>query len=81
MDALKKSMVCAVFSNLIVVWFLIFLVLLLTAGEVKSDIRKIILVAAILFMTLLASREWIKYVRQYVDFAIEQKLGQISKNQ
>jgi len=45
----------------------------------KSDIAEIVSFFCILVMAGGAIAEWVKYLRKYVDFAVEQKLSEHNK--
>jgi len=78
MDKLKKSLVAPVASSIALICMLMVFVLSATKGT-KSEIGMIVLLAAILLLTVSTIIQWIRYLRGYVDFAIEQKLRQIDK--
>jgi hypothetical protein len=47
--------------------------------ETRSDTVEVMFLFCVLFMAGCAISEWVKYLRLYVDFAIEQKLSGHSK--
>jgi riboflavin transporter FmnP len=78
MDKLKKSLVAAVTSSIALVCMLMVFVLSATK-EVRSEIGTIIVFFALLGLTAGLIVHWVKYLKQYVDFAIEQKLSEHNK--
>jgi Na+/alanine symporter len=78
MGELKNSLVAAVSSSIALVCMLLVFVLNATK-ETKSDIVMIILLLAILLLTVSAIVQWLRYLRRYVNFAIEQNLKEIIK--
>lgn len=48
-------------------------------GKPKNDISEAIRAIALLVLAACAIASWIKYVRDYVDFAIEQKFNPCNK--
>jgi len=47
--------------------------------ETKSDIAEIVRFFCVLVMAGYAIAAWVKYLRNYVDFAVEQKLSEHDK--
>ena len=78
MDKLRTSMVAAVSSSIALICMLMIFVPSATK-ESKSEIWKVVLVLAILLLTVSTIVQWVKYLKQYVDFAIAQNLREINK--
>jgi len=78
MDKLKQSLMSAVTLTLALVCMLIVFVVS-TTKETRSEIGTIIIFFSLLGLTVGAIVQWVKYLKQYVDFAIEQKLRQKNK--
>ena len=74
MDKLKKSLVSAATCSIALV-----IMLILTASDGRSDIVEVIGFFALLAFTACTIWAWLRYLRGYVDFAIEQKLKEIIK--
>ena len=78
MDKVKASLVASVSSSIALVCVLLVFVLGATK-ETRNDTGMIISLPAILLLTVCAIIEWVKYLRRYVDFAIEKKLKDTSQ--
>ncbi len=79
MDELKKpSMMPAVTTTMALVCLLIVFVLS-AAKKTRSEIGTIIVFFSLLGLTAGVIVQWVKYLKQYVNFAIEQKLREINK--
>jgi len=74
MDKLKKSLVFAATCSIALV-----IMLILTASDGRSDIVEVIGFFALLAFTACTIWAWLRYLRGYVNFAIEQKLSQHNK--
>jgi hypothetical protein len=76
MDAVKKpSVKPAAVGSMAVVLFM----LTDSMIETKSDIVETIRLIFVLFLAGCIIAEWVKYLRKYVDFTIEQKLSERNK--
>jgi lysylphosphatidylglycerol synthetase-like protein (DUF2156 family) len=78
MNDVRKSLIAAGASSVATVCMLIVFAGAATK-ETKSIIAMVILLIAILVLTLSAIVQWVRYIRMYVEFAIQQKLGQHDK--
>ena len=78
MDKLKTSPVAAVSSSIALVCMLLAFVLSVSEEE-KNDIVMIILLLAVFLVSASTIIQWARYVKRYVNFAIEQKLKEINK--
>lgn len=67
----KPSVKSAAGLSMVVVLF----TLMFSMNETRSEIVEIMLFLCVLFMAGCAIYEWVRYLRKYVDFAIEQKLS------
>ena len=74
MDKLKKSLVVAKTCSMALV-----IMLILTASDGRSDIVEVIGFFALLAFTACTIWAWLRYLRGYVNFAIEQKLKDTNK--
>jgi len=76
MDKDKKPSVksAAVVSMAVVLFTLNFSIM-----KIKSDVAEIIYLFCVLVMAGSAIAEWVKYLKKYVDFAVEQKLSEHNK--
>ncbi len=76
MDESKKP---SVKSAAVASMAVVLLTLLSSTKETKSDIVEIVQFFCLLVLAGYAIAEWVKYLRKYVDFAIEQKLSERDK--
>jgi Kef-type K+ transport system membrane component KefB len=78
MDEIKNSLIAAVASSFATVCMLIVFVLSATK-ETKSVVAMLVLLLAILVLTLSAIAQWVRYMRRYVNFTIDQKSKDTNK--
>jgi len=78
MDKLKKTLVAAVVLTFALACMLILFVLSATK-ETRSEIGAIIVFFSLLGLTACVIVQWVKYLKQYVNFAIEEKFRQRNK--
>ena len=84
MDKLTKTLIAAVVVSIVLVFVLMAIIysatISATIGE-RSNVKWIPQFAALLAMTAAAIVWWIRYLRGYVDLAIERKLREIDKQE
>ncbi|MDH4240411.1 MAG: hypothetical protein OEW48_12690 [Phycisphaerae bacterium] len=80
MDKLTKTLIAAVVASFVLVFGLMAIIYSATTGT-GSNVTWILQFLALLTMTASAIVWWVRYLRGYVDSAIERKLREIDKQE
>jgi hypothetical protein len=80
MDKLTKTLISAVVASFVLVFVLMAIIYSATIGP-GSTMIWIAQFLALLTMAAAAIVWWVRYLRGYVDHAIERKLGEIDKQE
>ena len=72
MDELRKSMWGAVGLSLALICML--MVFTESTTTVKSELVRMVQMLAVLFLAACGIFQWMKYLKRYVDYAVEEKL-------
>ncbi len=66
----KKTLIGAITST-----FLVVLILITMIRSKDGNGDNVILLVVIMGLTITSSLQWVRFVKQYVDFAIEEKIN------
>ncbi|HUT28875.1 MAG TPA: hypothetical protein VMX13_03700 [Sedimentisphaerales bacterium] len=72
MDELRKSMWGAVGLSLALICML--MAFIESTTTVKSEVVRIVQMLGVVFLAAVAISQWVKYLKRYVDYAVEEKL-------
>ena len=70
----KESFRYAIVGTCLVAVYLLMTIRPEGDGVIDDKVDKILSIVSVIVLTILLSLEWVRFVKQYVDFAIEEKL-------
>lgn len=79
MSELKRPSIIGAGASSLLLIFISFVISKENPQEKPSDILEMFKIFALLLMTISTIWVWLKYLKEYVAFAIEQKLREINK--